>query len=461
MNFTIHHFRDIKMNMKKIYFIVLVSFFSCQIYGAQGALRRIEIASINKLQGQLRPYRDNDAHLKELYDVLATQKAQLEDYNKLIIATESLTAEQKALVYNNAFQDLINISDVEIERLSQLSSVIMQSKNIDPSWQIAKYGNVLGSISFIKNLFVPRDVQSYICAGVGAVTGLTVFKNMQKTSPTIEINVPQGATNITIKDDSQQKLATTVAVCALGAGGLVAGSQLYNSWMHGQNSRDTLADKIAVIKTSNAQIGSMFATIGIHNVLNAAAVEQVRQRQAIGALDNRVVQLQAGIDVVSHGVAQLQQGADQDRQANSVRHQEVTNQLTGLNQKVDKLIFDQGNFQQFVTSLVTDSHEKSNARHEEVKKEVQGVSAAVSSFRNESAVAYNNLDTKLTNVQKGIAQGQSRLENLIMNGQQQNRPQLSGRYNNYQNNALMGFGSFMQIQNQSLDHGESTLEEIE
>ena len=445
------------MNIKKIYFIVLVSLFSCQMHGAQGALRRVEVASINRLQGQLLQYRDNDAHLKDLYDVLTTQKVQLDKYNELIANSELLTAEQQALVDNNAFQDLINISDVEIERLSQLSSIIMQSKNIDPSWQIAKYGNILGSLSFVRNLFVPRDVQSYVYAGIGAVTGLTVFKNVQKTSPAIQINVPQSTTNITIKDDSQQKLATTVAICALGAGGVVAGTQLYNSWMHGQNSRDVLADKIVVIKNSNAHVSSVFATIGIHNVL-------VRQQKAIGAVGNKVAQVQASIVAVNNGVVQLQQGAAQDRQVNSDRHEQVSNQLTGLNQKVDKLMFDQDRFQQFVTSLVTDSHEKSNARHAEVKKEVQCVHEAVTSFRNESAAAYNNLDTKITDVQNGIAQGQSRLENLIMNGQQ-SRPQLQGRYNNYQNGALLGFGAFSQFPataSNSNDIGTgSTLEEIE
>ncbi len=114
-----------------------------------------------------------------------------------------------------------------------------------------------------------------------------------------------------------------------------------------------------------------------------------RQEQAIGVVDNRVVQVQAGIVAMNDGVIQLQQGAVQDRQVNTARHEQVSNQFAELHQKVDTLVFDQQKFQQFITSLVTDSDVRSEQRHAEVKKEVQGVNAAVASFRNETGMAYN------------------------------------------------------------------------
>jgi len=413
------------MNKKKIYFIVFASLFSCQIFGAQALLQPLNLDFINRLQEQLRQYYENDDHLKNLHDVLSTQKEQLIEYNTLVNNISSntviLTQEQLAIINRLSFQNLIQVSNTEVEQLFQLSNVIIQSKNIDPSWQIKKYGTIFGSLFFMKNLLMPRNTQAYICAGIGALTSFVFFKNQLKASPTIQINVPQGATNITINDDTQKKLATTVAVCAFSAGGVVAGAQIYNSWMYEKNSRDTLTDKIKAIKSSNAQIGFAFNTMGIHTVL-------ARQEQAVGALGNQVAQVQQSIATTNNGIMQLQQNVIEDRNIATYRYDEMSNRfnnvdnkisqisdkVTNFDVKVDQILLDQNEFQQFVTNLVTDSNEKLEQCHEKITQVFKDINKNAAEFRNETAAAYNHLDTKLDNIQLGMAQGQSRLESLLL-----------------------------------------------
>ena len=436
------------MNMKKIYFVVLASLFSCQVNCAtlkqplwmnpahdnlvqqrdiemgvnNNPLQPLELASIDTLQRQLKQYCNNDRHLNDLYEALNIKKSKIETYNRYLSEINSLNASGQTLIKDGALRKSIEFSNIEVERLSQLSSVIIQGKNIDPSWQIAKYGNIMGSLSFVKNLFVPRDMRSYLCAGIGAVTGLAVFKSMQKASPTISINVPEGATNITIKDDSQQKFAAAVAICALGAGGLVAGTQVYNSWMYGQNSRDELARDIKAINDSNLNVQNAFA-------LTEASRERAQIQAAQAAHGQAIV-------AVNNGVNQLQQDVAQERQANADRHNHVNGRFDQQDKKIDgiaaqvgNIIYDQKKFEASVAKLFNDSDEKSNARHVEttirfkdVHQSVQDVKTDVAGFRNESAAGYKNL------VQMH-QQGQNEIVNLLKYSQHQNRSQLPYAYN--------------------------------
>lgn len=274
------------MKMKQIYYVMLMSLYSGQLFCAfvQPALEAIDISPITSLKNNLNMYIEHDKHMKELQGVLTTQEKQITKYNDYIEKYNNLTSEQQAALSNASFQDVIKVSEPELDRLAELSNVLMQSKNIDPSWQIKQYGIALGCLSFVKNLVLPTSWTSCFYAGGGALASVAALKCLPKSSMTVNINVPAGVENIKISDDTQQKLVTTVAACALGAGTVIAISQLYTSWMHDKNSRDLLTDKIKTIKLQNSSIGQTFNTLGLHN----AIVRQGNTLQNLGMSVNQL-----------------------------------------------------------------------------------------------------------------------------------------------------------------------------
>jgi len=279
-------------------------------------LQSVDITAIQTLQRKLDVYADHDEHLKELKSVLATQQAQISTYNSLI-ASGGLTQDQRNLLSDASFKNLIEVSRTEVESLCNLSAILMQGNNISPSWQIAKYGKFLGTASFVKNLLLPRDVQSTFFGAVGALTAFVGLKNVSKASTIVHIHPPVGTEIITINNnDSQHKLATTLAACALGAGAVVAGTQLWNSWMYEKNSRDVLTDKIKAIKTTNGLIGQSFALAQIQG-------QQQYHAQALHSV---------------HGaVNRLEEGLLNDRSISVLRHNQLHSTTQNIQAKVDEL----------------------------------------------------------------------------------------------------------------------------
>jgi len=256
----------------------------------------IDIVSLQNLKRKLHIYRDHDEHLKELFSVLSTQEDQIAMYNDWI-KSDNLTEEQQNIMTDASFKNLMEVSKTEVENLSELSSILMQGNNISPSWQIAKYGKILGTASFVKNLLLPRDIQSSFGAGVGALTAFVGFNKISKSPVNIYIYPPVGTEKITINnDESQQKIIKTLTACALGAGTVIAGTQLWNSWMHEKNSRNFLIDKIKSIKISNGIIGQRFDSIRMHDTVNR--------------LDQNVNQVGLSTQSIQAGVSSLQLKVD-------------------------------------------------------------------------------------------------------------------------------------------------------
>ena len=297
-------------------FVILVFITTRVVCSQDQLLEPVDVTSIEALQRKLNVYTDHDEHLKELKSVLATQQAQILVYNNLI-AAGALTQDQLNLLSDVSFKNLIEVSKTEIESLSSLSTILMQGNNISPSWQIAKYGKVLGTASFVKNLLLPRDFQTSIYAGVGALTAFVGLKNLSTTSTIVHIHPPVGTEIITINNnDSQHKLATTLTACALGAGTVVAGTQLWNSWMYEQNSRDILTDKIKAIRTSNGLVGQSFA------------LAQIQGQQQYHAQTLHSV----------HGaVNRLEEGLLNDRSISASRHHQLHSTTQNIQAKVDQL----------------------------------------------------------------------------------------------------------------------------
>lgn len=296
--------KDLKMNLKNIYCIILMSLYSGQACSSlytpslQNELQPIDLTPISQLCHKLDGYADHDQHMKELQSALTTQQNQINKYNHLLDTYTDLTLEQQASLSDSSFQDLIKVSKIEMDNLAQLADVLMQSKNIDASWQIEKYGMIAGSFSFVKNLVLPQSWRSSLYAGVGALTGVAALQLLPKSSTNITINLPAGVDKIQLSDNTQQKLVTTAAVCALGAGTAIAVSQLYTSWMYDKNSRDILIDKIKAIKQSNGTIGQTFNSLGIHKAIGRVELAQVNQRACLDRIQIGVENLETnGVEV--------------------------------------------------------------------------------------------------------------------------------------------------------------------
>lgn len=290
---------------------MLISLYSSQAYSSsytpltQNNLPSIDVASISQLCHKLNGYAEHDEHMQELQSALTTQKNQINKYNNLLDTYVNLTPEQQASLSDSSFQDLIKVSKIELDNLAQLADVLMQSKNIDASWQIQKYGWISGSLSFVKNLVLPQSWRSSFYAGAGALTGVAALQLLPKSSTNVTINLPAGVEKIQLSDNSQQKLVTTAAFCALGAGTALAASQLYTSWMHDKNSRDLLTDKIKAIKQSNGTIGQTFNSLGVHKAIGRVERTQANQRACLDTIQIGVENLETNAVEVKSNLAAL------------------------------------------------------------------------------------------------------------------------------------------------------------
>ena len=381
------------MKMKQIYYVMLMSLFSSQLFCAftlpvkQNQLQPIDFSSLTQFKDRLATYVDYDDHLKELQSALLTQEEQLKTYNKYVENYENLTDLQQQSLSESSFQNLIHVSKIEIDRLAKLSDVVMQSKNIDPTWQVQKNGFVFGSLSFVKNLVLPQSWRSCFYAGGGALTGLAALKCLPKSSTIININLPAGVENVKISDDAQQKLLTTVAECALGAGTVIAASQLYNSWMHEADSRNSLTDKITAMHTSNALIGQTFNTIGVHTAMTRLATTQQKHGMAIGR--------------VHEGIDELKNGAQDDRQQNTRRHNELKNSLSQVGSTTKKMNVDVAAIKENVSQL-QESSQQMNQKLDDLaqslgvnKQEAQALKECLENFKGTADEAIQLLQAKL------------------------------------------------------------------
>lgn len=293
------------MNFKNIYCIILISLYSGYAYSSlytpilsQHTLQGVDVAPIRHLCHTLEGYADHDQHIQELRSALITQEGQINKYNDLLNTYTDLTLEQQASLSESSFQDLIKVSKIELDNLAELADVLMQSKNIDASWQIKKYGMITGSLSFVKNLVLPQSWRSSLYAGAGALTGMTALQLLPKSSTNVTINLPAGVEKIQLSDNTQQKLVTTAAVCVLGAGTAIAASQWYTSWMYEKNSRNVLTDKIKAIRQSNGTIGQTFNSLGVHNAIGRVERTQASHRASLETIQIGVENLEAhGVEV--------------------------------------------------------------------------------------------------------------------------------------------------------------------
>lgn len=262
-----------KINKLCIVFL-LINMFSSHINYALSASDQllvghnfIDASPVIRLQEKLRSYAENDDHIKDLLTTLNVQAQQIDSYNAMLGSFSELAPEQQNSLLSKAFQDAISFSHLDFKSLEKISNAVIVSKQIDLSWQIKQYGFFHGTLSFAKNLFLPQSYRNYFCAGAGALTGCLALRSLPKISTTINITLPADSKSIII-NENQQKVMTTVAACVLGAGGAVAAMQFYTSWMHEQNSRDLLVDKIQAMKIKNALIDQKFDSLSIKKQLS-------------------------------------------------------------------------------------------------------------------------------------------------------------------------------------------------
>jgi len=280
--------------MKKLY-ITFLTMLLCSgdiLKSAQSLLNQelnlINLDSrVDVLQKKLKEYENQDDHLKALDDQFSIYKKNIDQYNHFLSENKL-----QPLFSDQTFQNDLKMEDLFLNEVEENSSIIMQGKNLDWSWQFQKYGIFKGTFYFIKNMFIPNSMKSCTQAGVGALTAVALSR--QNKSSTTIINIPQGASNITIKSDNDN-LVRTLGICTLGAGITVAGIQWYHSFMYDRDSKNKMSNIIEKLKNKNRSLSNTFALSAIESniqavdsrLMSTAAASQCRDEESFSKQDFR------------------------------------------------------------------------------------------------------------------------------------------------------------------------------
>jgi hypothetical protein len=252
------------------------------------------LQAILQLQNRLEPYTKHDKNLTDLYGLMNKYKQKLQSFSPVVsVAEQNISNSTSSKKSEDLEIDDFLVNQSTFEQLEKHTEILIQSKNVDPFWQIQKYqneykplygpvygsmcGSFVGSFSFLKNLVMPTNTLLKIKGGIGAaVAGVAYYTSRFKNAstvininvPTITstnlpvenlISVPTGvASNIPVNFLDQNTnsfhdggfLAKTALFCLAGGALAIAAKQIYVHNMYQVDSSEKITNLMGILQNN-------------------------------------------------------------------------------------------------------------------------------------------------------------------------------------------------------------------
>ncbi len=222
----------------------------------------VDCSEVIKLQKKIGKYVQHDPYLQELNLKLRSYTDNIKKYKNENSSTKI---------------DDIVLPSTTISAINRYVDAIITNKETDFSWQMKEYGAVQGAFSCAANLCMPKNMQSYLGAGL-SIVGLEMLRLRLQSRSTpaatsnITVNVPANA-QLTMQNNSSemQNIAKMIIVCSLVAGTTIAATQWYTSFTSRQQREDQLALWIQQLQNHNLAMVNDNRNKNTNEVVNTIA----------------------------------------------------------------------------------------------------------------------------------------------------------------------------------------------